>query len=317
MNTILFGAFDRHNLGDILLARVAEREVEGPAVFAGLAARDLRSHGGVQVVPLATAVAGAPVRLIHVGGELLDCDTAQAAYMLGERKLELARQCAYVVAKGGLPAGSRVEFRAVGGVAVAGRPAVFRDEVLAALAQADALSVRDAVTRGFLSGNGIRADLMPDPVSRVADLFGDEIRARRPAARGYLAVQFAAEWGDDGTLASLARGIDRLALRVVLFRAGAAPWHDDLEPYRRLAKRLKVPATIFESLDAWGICGLVAGAARVVATSLHVRIVADAFGVPVISLEQRPGAALKLGAYLANWRPQAPPVALEEFAEGA
>ncbi len=367
MNTVLFGAFDRHNLGDLLLARIAGRETPGPVLFAGLAARDMARFGGPRVMPLDEAVAGVPVRLVHVGGELLDCDAAQAAYMLGaqetlkkavsgrQRKAPGAqearhiesigeppstaqrsdapaqqlvqrfpnsavvtrRQCAYAVAKHELPAGSGVEFCAVGGVALAERPPAFRREVLATLREADAVSVRDTVTRDFLAGEGIPASLVPDPVTRIAKLFGDEIRARRPPMAGYLALQFAAEWGDDATLAKLARGIDRIGLPVVLFRAGAAPWHDDPEPYRRLAGRLAVPATLFESLHVLDICGLIAGAARVVATSLHVRIVADAFAVPVTSLEQAPGAAKKLSAYLRTWRPDAMPVALDAFAAGA
>jgi hypothetical protein len=101
---------------------------------------------------------------------------------------------------------------------------------------------------------------------------------------------------------------------VVLFRAGAAPWHDDLEPYGRLIRRLAVPARIFESLHIWDICGLIAGARRFVGTSLHGRIVADAFAVPAVSLEQAPGAARKLRAWLDTWQPGATPVVLAEFA---
>ena len=314
--TVLFGAFDRHNLGDLLLARVAEREEAGPVVFAGLAARDMTPFGGPSVVPLEEAIADGSVRLIHVGGEVLDCDAEQAAYMLGEPTLALRRRCTYAVAKGDLPAGSSVEFRAVGGVALAERPAAFRGEVLAALAQADRVTVRDVVTHGFLLANGIGAELVPDPVSRVAALFGEEILARKPAIEGYAAVQFAAEWGDDETLAQLARGLDRIGRPVALFRAGAAPWHDDLEPYRRLAARLTVPVSIFESLNIWGICGLIAGARLFVGTSLHGRIVAEAFGVPAMSIEPQPGSARKLHAYLRTWRPTAPPVSLHRFAEG-
>lgn len=318
MTTVLFGAFDRHNLGDLLLAMVAEREEGSGVVFAGLAARDMREFGGPRVVPLETAMAAGPMRLIHVGGELLDCDSDQATYMLGQQSaVATRRQCAYVVAKGDLPAGSTVEFRAVGGVGLAERPQSFREEVLAALAQANALTMRDSVTRDFLAANGIAAPLVPDPVSRIAGLFGDEIRARRPATTDFHAVQFAAEWGDDRTLDKLAAGIGRIGKPVVLFRAGAAPWHDDLEPYHRLAARLRVPATIFESLDIRDICGLIAGAVHVTATSLHVRIVAEAFGVPAISLEQRLGSARKLRAYLRTWHPDATPVALDDFAEGA
>lgn len=316
--TVLFGAFDRHNLGDLLLARVAEREEEGPVVFAGLAARDMTPFGGPRVVPLEEAIAGGPIRLIHVGGEVLDCDAEQAAYMLGELGLALHRQCAYTVAKRDLPAGSTVEFRAVGGVALVERPLTFRDEVLAALARADGVTVRDVVTHDFLIANGIDAELVPDPVGRVAALFGEEILARKPVLEGYAAVQFAAEWGDDATLAQLAHGLDRIGRPVVLFRAGAAPWHDDLEPYRRLAARLTVPVpvSVFESLNIWDICGLIAGARLFVGSSLHGRIVARAFVVPAMSIEQQPGSARKLHAYLRTWRPEARVVVLDDFAGG-
>lgn len=45
--TLLFGAFDRHNFGDLLFAHIAATLLDGrPLLFAGLLARDLRAHGG-------------------------------------------------------------------------------------------------------------------------------------------------------------------------------------------------------------------------------------------------------------------------------
>lgn len=308
----LFGAFDRHNLGDILLAHVAAKEADEPVVFAGLAARDLTARSGQRVVPL-DSLAG-PVTLIHVGGELLDCDADQAAYMLGEAAPPWPRRAPYVVARDTLPAGSETIFRAVGGVGLAGRELGFREEVFAALRQAKRIGVRDAATLTTLANAGIAAQLEPDPVTRIAALFGDLIRARLPRRAPYLAVQFAAECGDDRSLDAVARGLDRLGLPVLLFRAGAAPWHDELEPYRRLASRLRVSAQIFESLDVWEICGLIAGSRGFVGTSLHARIVAQAFGVPVLSLERECGVARKLRAYLETWQPGRPVLAIEDLA---
>ncbi len=83
---ILFGAFDRHNLGDLLFPHIISALLpEAQPQFAGLAQRDMRADGGHQVLALADLIrqyAGQPVRLIHVGGELLDCDLYQAAIML-------------------------------------------------------------------------------------------------------------------------------------------------------------------------------------------------------------------------------------------
>ena len=313
---VFFGAFDRHNLGDILLGYVAAAEVGADdTAFAGLAARDLTSWGGQRVAALESFTT--PLTLIHVGGELLDCDAAQAAYMLGEPEPRWRRQAPYVVARHELPAGSDVEFRAVGGVDLAGRDEAFRAEVFAALHEASSVSVRDLTTQALLAAAGIDAALVPDPVTRIGQLFGERIRGRIQRRDPYLAVQFAAECGDDATLAAFARGLDRLGLPVVLFRAGAAPWHDALEPYCRLAARLALPARVFESLDVWDICALIAGSSGFIGTSLHGRIVAESFGVPALSLERESGAAQKLRAYLATWSPGDVALDPEAFADGA
>jgi hypothetical protein len=313
---VLFGAFDRHNLGDILLAAMAAQKVGAGATAAGLAARDMSPFAGPRVLSLASF--SAPIRLIHVGGELLDCDAAQAAYMLGQPWLRWGRAAPYVVGKSRLPAGSTVEFHAVGGVGLAARDAAFREEVFAALRSADLVTVRDRATQATLAVAGIEAGLVPDPVTRIAALFGAAIRHRPAGAdfSGRLAVQFAAECGDDATLSAFARGLERIGLPVVLFRAGAAPWHDDLEPYHRLASRLHVPVRIFESLDVRDICALIAASRGCIATSLHARIVAEAFGVPALSLEREPGSAQKVRVYLDTWSPGAVPLDPEAFAVG-
>jgi len=316
---VLFGAFDRHNLGDVLLAALAAQKVGPGATAAGLAARDMRPYGGPPVVPLESL--REPLRLIHVGGELLDCDAPQAAWMLGEPWLRWGRAAPYAVNAAKLPPGSAVEFHAVGGVGLASRGPAFREEVFAALRSAELVTVRDRATQATLAAAGIAAALLRDPVTDVAAVFGDVIRARRlpglPPA--FVAVQFAAECGDDATLAAFARGLERIGLPVVLFRAGAAPWHDELEPYRRLATRLEmlaVPVRIFESLDVRDICALIAAGRGCVATSLHARIVAESFGVPALSLEREPGAAQKLRAYLDTWSPGAVPLDPAAFAAG-
>ena len=76
--TILFGAFDRHNFGDLLFPHIAAALLQNKnLLFTGLAERDLRCHGGHQVRALAQLAAGwgaRPANIIHVGGELLTCD---------------------------------------------------------------------------------------------------------------------------------------------------------------------------------------------------------------------------------------------------
>lgn len=307
---VLFGAFDRHNLGDILLAHMAAHELSTP-LFAGLAERDLTVCSGQRVMALAGL--REPMCLMHVGGELLDCDAAQAACMLGDASLRWPRRAPYVVACDALPAGSQTRFHAVGGVGLGQRDEPFRSEVLHALRQADELSVRDGVTLRWLNEAGIAATLVADPVTRVADVFRARILRCSRKHAPYVALQFAAECGDDATLAAIARGLERVGLPVLMFRAGAAPWHDAIEPYTRLAARLRVPCNLFTSLDVWEICGLIAGSNAFIGTSLHGRLVAEAFGVPALSLAS--GAAAKLRAYLETWQPGIEVLTSDRFAD--
>ena len=80
---VLFGAFDRHNFGDLLFPHLMTALLPGRAfAFAGLAERDLRAFGGHRVSALRAWGDARPRQLIHAGGELLGCTAWQAAVML-------------------------------------------------------------------------------------------------------------------------------------------------------------------------------------------------------------------------------------------
>ena len=345
---ILFGAFDRHNLGDLLFPHVAAALLKDRRlVFAGVAERDLRPCGGHQVVALAQAGEG---HLVHVGGEILTCEAWQTAVMVqtveaasrvvaaydadevqrtawAAQQLGVSRRAPYVAPK----AGGALVFCGAGGVELERLSRDFRDEVLAVLRQADYLGVRDAVTLETLAAASIAAKLVPDPAVMVAELFGDRIRrqgeggepARIRAAfpQGYLAVQFSADFGDDATLAAIAAQLDRAAedsgLGVVFFRAGAAPWHDDLEVLRAAAAPMAAPhKAVFESLHLWDLCALIAGSRGYCGSSLHGRIVAAAFALPGVNFLHpgRGGGLAKQEAYARTWGMGEAPVEVEGVA---
>jgi hypothetical protein len=341
---VLFGAFDRHNFGDLLFPHLLAALLPGRTfAFAGLAERDLRAFGGHRVTPL---VLGS-TQLIHAGGELLTCSAWQAAVMLLEpaaaadaiarygddpaaaaawaaRQLGTSRSMPYVVGRDALAPGGRLVFNAVGGVDWESLPAAQRDEVKAALREADWLSVRDHVTRAALRAEGIDAPLCPDPAVMVADRFGETIRQHQNSGpvkavldafpHGYLACQFSADFADDASLDALAHGLSRAAaatgLGVALFRAGAAPWHDDPALYEKLRRRLPPGAArLFPSLHLWDICALIAASRGTVCSSLHGRIVALAYGLPRVSLvpPQQGRRPDKRAAFAETWEPDAVP----------
>jgi hypothetical protein len=360
--TIVFGAFDRHNLGDLLFAHVAEALLPGrEIVFAGLAARDLRRIGGhdVQAIAdLADAWGSERASVLHAGGEVLTCSAWQAAAMLlpadeapatiaylerdpdaqrawVRRALRTDALAPYAAARRFFRGGADVVYVAAGGVDFGRLPPAMRAEVTEDLRAARAVTVRDDITLAHLRAAGVAAKTLPDPGVMAAELFGERIRARlalrpdchsgipgipgtpgtpgipgipatpgTPGARGYLAVQVSAEFAADSALDAVAARLapawyaERLAF--VLLRAGAAPWHDDLGVLRRLADRLPPgSACVSEALHLWDLCAIVAGSRGFVGSSLHGRIVAEAFGLPaqVLRSPAAPPGPTKHDAY--------------------
>jgi len=321
---ILFGACDRHNLGDLLLAQVAAAETAPrPVLFAGLAERDLTPWGGHKVRALAALAEEWGDRradLLHVGGELLTCESLEAAVMLQapeEAKAAIARldsrysvgsaaarrwaretlgvstRLPYLAAKSMFWQPDQFKYRAVGGVELDRLPPPSRGEALQRLREADVISVRDHTTQSHLAAAGIRAALAPDPVSRIVPRFA--ARIRQHVQRG--------EYGNDASLDRLAAPLDEHLGRrgLALFRAGAAPWHDDLAVYQRLAERLKNHHVhLFQSLDVWDICALIASAQGYCGSSLHGWILAQAFGVETLPFPLHLSTGKRM-AYVNTW----------------
>lgn len=344
--TVIFGAFDRHNFGDLLFAHVAAAMLRPRRpVFAGLAAADLRPAGGHRISALPDVLARLAeqrIHFVHAGGELLTCSAWQAAVMLlpperapavvarldtdvGARtawahaRIGNTDLVPYAVSAAILPTASRVVYAGVGGVGLGNCSDSMRAEVMDKLRCADTVAVRDRHTQASLAVAGIASHLMPDPASLTAALFDAKIRRhggnaagavasmRRAFPHGYLAVQFSAEFGDDMTLDSLAAGLDQAARShrygVVFFRAGTAPWHDDLDCYRRTAQRMQAPSHIMYSTNIWDICALIASASAYLGNSLHGRIIAMAYALPRVSLRSPADAVAgsKQDAYASTW----------------
>ena len=340
---ILFGAFDRHNFGDLLLAEISASVLQHrPLVFAGLAQRDLSACGGREVRSIAEVArewGDQPADVVQTGGEILTCSLYEAAVMLlsreaadraiachdadqaarrawSEELLGLRQQVAYLVPRLLFRHPRRFQYFGIGGTGLATLPSSMKQEVFENLRHADHVWVRDRVTQAQLEQARIRTFLAPDPATATARICGSRIASHRvngePAAvaarfpRGYVAAQFSAEFGDDATLHEIGGQLQQVqretGLGIVLFRAGAAPWHDDVDVYRRLlAANADLDYALFRSLDLWDICALLANATAYCGSSLHGRIVAEACGRPAANLVRDAGCMTKQAAHALSW----------------
>jgi Polysaccharide pyruvyl transferase. len=242
--TILFGAFDLHNFGDLLFPHIVAALLQDrPLLYAGLTHRDLRPYGGHLVLPIHEVVANLkrqPINLIHVGGEILTCDNWLAAVMLlpdeqvqtiiaqldhtatkktfwAQQQLNRHDRTPYCISREDIPQCHQMIYNGVGGVDLAGCDSIFRNEIIRKLKAADRVAVRDRYTLSWLKQSGVQAQLIPDPAVMVAELFAQNISQEHAARKyqtafpsGYIAIQFSADFGDDKTLATIAAELDKL-----------------------------------------------------------------------------------------------------------
>jgi len=251
-----------------------------------------------------------------------------------QQRLGFSDRVAYAVPRALFPQARGVVYNAVGGVGLDLLDAPMRAEAVAKLNEADYVGVRDGHTHALLAAAGIAARLLPDSAVMIKELFAPAIQARATRGetarmmeafpKGYIAVQFSADFGDDRTLDAMAEQLSHAAAEhgcgIVLFRAGAAPWHDDIRCYRRLAARMRAAPRIFTSLDVWDICALIAGSRAYLGSSLHGRIVAMAYALPRLNLRSPADTARvsKQSAFAATWDIAGMPAAVEvaDIAEG-
>ncbi len=295
------------------------------------------------ITALAKEWGDCPANVLHVGGELLTCTLYEAAVMLqsdeeaqraitrdkgdsngarewATRCLGLDQTIAYLVSRRLFGRSAFFGYLGVGGMELNLQPDEVRREVFSRVGEADFVWVRDRETHRQLAMAGIPTRLAPDPAELTAILFGGLVEERALAKRqrtigerfpaGYLAVQFSADFGDDATLAIIGGQLRQIqrghGLGIVFFRAGAAPWHDSVEVYGRLLRgTCESNAIIFDSPNIWDICALLARSRGFVGSSLHGRIVAEAFGKPAVSLARIEGDPSKAGVYVESWRPDA------------
>lgn len=312
-DAILFGAFERHNFGDLLMGFAFERLLRQKGIntiHASILENDLTGCGGTKVHSIFDLLANGldpNIPILHVGGETascsfndaLACDSPAALpYHLKDiissevlQALGTDRPFPYLT-----PPKERINraaklwghrlFYGIGLTRLSDDRA-HNERLSASLAAASMVSFRDSHSVSNARSLGIdQATYSPDIVLSISRL----MPVARPAKPRYLLMHFNGDYLRRHS-AALITALSQIAphfeggLKIGL--AGTANYHDSLDEFyrfRQLAKASSVAIDVLPSVDILTICQQIANAAAVVSTSLHYRIVARSYGVPRLTM---------------------------------
>lgn len=324
---LLVGAYERDNLGDLLFLLVTERYLQGADVVAAAPfSADMRPQLGRRIPAYGPLLRDEPFDAIWtVGGQVGRVDVARAyrmsarprAWRRYERRSEAARARILRRAAGGPPppspyiplpasyprnADAPAVINSVGIAGVRGIEPGRREAVVAALRGAAAITVRDRGSSQLLTDLGVEHRLLPDAVHALGVLDPVERDPRAETAIVQISSARLRMFGYTRVARALVRSPQLAGRPVRLLPAGTATGHDSIRDYdavARLARRADVE--VLRERRPLALVDHIRNARVVIGTSLHVRIVAAAYGVPRVSL-----AKPKPTRYARLWDPDMP-----------
>ena len=290
----LFGAFERHNFGDWLMAYCASELLEEKYTSAWIYDFDKfgeginRDCGKYIHLNQFLSISKNPI-VIHVGGETLACSSGDAALMAAHEVInEIVRPLHYVLPSSLNKIVIKRTFFGTGGIGVSGLSRQDAGYLKTSLESASWVSVRDRTSFQNLQDLGINPIIHPDIVSVVSSVH--PLSDFAPAEKSKLVFQISSsllKGRVEETRDAFFKYFHEFE-SIKLVAAGIALGHDKLESYLELAnlvnKRRKNWISVLFDLDPIAIVEEIATAKLVVATSLHFRIVAMSYGIPRISM---------------------------------
>jgi polysaccharide pyruvyl transferase WcaK-like protein len=301
--TILYGAFGRHNFGDMLFPYILKSLLESNSIntdieYCDIAEADMTHHGGHDVKSITDFIDyESEINLIQVGGHTAnDCNPLQ--YFPQDIKKKYAPlfhqkdiNPSYTLSKKAFNKPNVFVANAVGGFSVSGANK---------LKEYDYISFRNKNSYDESSKFGLECQFTPDCVVLLKRFYGKTVSRRTSTSenikslhnlhgKDYIAVQINEHLLNAHSgkiIQDIKNVIKETKLPIVFFCAGIAPRHDSMKLYKRKFQNIlpKNMIYFFERTNVWDICNVISNAKFVIGTSLHVRIVSTVFNVPRITL---------------------------------
>lgn len=322
MKTILYGAFGRHNFGDMLFPHIVQRLIkeninESEIEFCDVVTRDMTKFGGHDVKSIANFIDYKDnINVIHVGGEIGCCKLFGVVEMCrpftDKQKIEVETlkkhkmSLGYVLPKSLFTKPKTFIANSVGRLSPISTE-YYKDF--------DYVSFRDETSYKELNSKKINCELVPDSAILTKYFFNDLISNRSSFAAiknihnkfgtDYIAVQLKSKYLTDLTSSYKVFDeiISKTKLPIVFFCAGVAPNHDSLDLYKKIFGNLSTDRVhFFDSLNLWDICNVISKAKLVIGTSLHVRILSQQFLRPRVTLyKSNEPDSFKHKAFIEHW----------------
>lgn len=316
-NILAIGAYERDNFGDYLFYEVLKRALPEDNIMPGsVIASDMRDEYGFITIPYDFVLRNYDVDAVWVVGGEVGGVTVSSAINMSRGDILQNTQYSYeseVGEKiGQLLGATRRNARAYipdlrlyeknKNKHLVIQSVGLRNFFLGAedghtpLRNVNRLVVRESHSYGLCRDNDIKASLSPDVVHSLPKFY-----TPRVTGDNYILIQINKDTLDKyktEQVSNIFRSLyETYKFPIILFAAGTANGHDSQEYYRAIIDNLDdVDIKILENRKPLEIVDAIAAAKLVIGTSLHARIVAAAYGVSRISLENE-----KTANYAKEW----------------
>ncbi|MGH3487187.1 MAG: polysaccharide pyruvyl transferase family protein [Actinopolymorphaceae bacterium] len=328
---LMVGAYERDNFGDLLFLLVTEKYLPNAQITAAAPfSADMTALLDRKVEAYGPLLQGEEFDAVWtVGGQVGGTDLRSAFRMSAPpelarefqrsspaRREEMLRRAVgdVHVASPYLPslatyprnAGAISVLNSVGVSGIRGAGRYRREELIALVRAGTLISVRDKESSNYLTELGIEHRLVPDAVHAISVLRPAERNPESDVAIFQASRSILTNLGHADVAAALVGSEHLRGLRIRLLMAGTAAGHDSVADFDQViahAKRIdpQVDIEILDERRPFDLCDRMREARVVIGTSLHVRIIACAYGIPRVTLSRT-----KPTRYARVWDPEMP-----------
>ena len=303
MKTILYGAFGRHNLGDMLFPYIVEcllkeNNIKSKIEYCDINKIDMKVHGGNSVKSITEFFEYKDkLNIISVGGHIGNgCNPFDffSKSIKNEFLPEFTKRKinpSYIIQKSKIKMPNKFIANAIGG---------YDSSCLDSLKNYDYVSFRNLASYNRAKKDGIKCELVPDSVVLLKYFLDKKIKTRNFVTSNlnnlknklnnrYISIQINKEIlkeNKSNLFKCVSNLISKTDIPVVFFCAGFADHHDSINLYKQVFQK-KLPQDyvhFFEGTNIWDICNLINNSTCVIGTSLHVRIISGVYNRPRVTL---------------------------------